>query len=123
MPVRLLVASVFANVVGWILYGLAFLCLNRGLVDLPRYSIVQHVAVNATSYVAGYVAFFVPAGLGVREKTLHTVMLAANMARPPQAVAVSLVSRVWQLIIMILPALIFLAYRRPPNEKGPTHAG
>jgi uncharacterized membrane protein YbhN (UPF0104 family) len=69
------------------------------------------------------VAFFVPAGLGVRDKTLQTVMLAANMASQPQAVAVSLVSRVWQLIIMILPALIFLAYRGPPNEKGPTNAG
>jgi hypothetical protein len=119
LPARLLVASVCANVLGWGLYGFAFLCLNHGLVDLPRYSLVQHIAVNATSYVAGYVVIIVPAGLGVREKTLQTVMLAANMAQPAQALAVSLISRLWQLIIMVLPALIFLAYRRPPNEKDP----
>ncbi len=119
MPARLLLVSALANMIAWAAYGIAFLCLNRGLVDLPAYSVLQHIAVNATSYVIGYLAIPVPAGLGVREKTLQAVMLAANMARPEQAVAVSLVSRLWQLIIMIVPALIFLAYRRPPNEKDP----
>jgi hypothetical protein len=46
-------------------------------------------------------------------------MVAAGMATPAQAGAVAVVSRLWQLIIIILPALIFLAYRRPPNEKDP----
>jgi hypothetical protein len=117
MPARLLAVSVLANVISWGMYGLAFLCLNRGLVELPAYSVMQHIAVNATSYVIGYLFLIAPAGLGVREKSLQAIMLSANMASPPQAVAVSLVSRLWQLIIMILPALIFLAYRRPPNEK------
>jgi uncharacterized membrane protein YbhN (UPF0104 family) len=59
----------------------------------------------------------VPGGLGVREGVLQRVMVTAGMADPAQAVAVSLISRLWQLIIMITPALIFFAYRRPPNEK------
>jgi hypothetical protein len=117
LPVRLLAASAAANIAGWVLYGLAFLCLNHGLVHLASYSVVQHIAVNATSYVSGYLAIVVPAGLGVREKALQRVMLMANMGTSEQATAVSLVSRLWQLIIMILPALIFLAYRRPSNEK------
>jgi hypothetical protein len=119
LPPRLIGVSVAANVAGWALYGIAFLCLNRAIVDLPAYSIVQHIAVNATSYVMGYLAIVVPAGLGVRERTLQGVMLAANMATPAQARVVSIVSRLWQLIILVLPALIFLAYRRPPNEKDP----
>jgi uncharacterized membrane protein YbhN (UPF0104 family) len=117
LPPRLIAVSVATNVLGWGLYGIAFLCLNRGIVDLPAYDVIQHIAVNATSYVMGYLAIVVPAGLGVREKTLQGVMVAAHMASEPQATAVSLVSRIWQLIILVLPALIFLAYRRPPNEK------
>jgi hypothetical protein len=117
LPPRLIAVSVVANVIGWGLYGLAFLCLNRAIVDLPRYDVVQHIAVNATSYVIGYLTIVVPAGLGVREKTLQGVMLVADMANPAQANAVSLVSRLWQLIILVLPALIFLAYRRPSHEK------
>jgi len=75
--------------------------------------------VNATSYVVGYLVLIVPAGLGFREEALKSVMIAAGMANPAQAGAVAVVSRLWLLIIMILPALIFLAYRRPPNEKDP----
>ena len=74
---------------------------------------------NATSYVVGYLAIIVPGGLGVRESALMKAMVTAGMANPAQAAAVSVVSRLWQLIILIVPALIFLAYRRPPNEKDP----
>lgn len=119
VPPRVIVVSGAANVVAWGMYGLAFLFLNRGLVDLPAYDVVQHIAVNATSYVVGYLILIVPAGLGFREEALKNVMVAAGMANPAQAGAVAVVSRLWQLIIILLPALIFLAYRRPPNEKDP----
>jgi hypothetical protein len=119
LPARLIAVSAAANVVSWILYGAAFLCLTRGVVDIESRSLVQHIAVNATSYVAGYVAFFTPAGLGVREETLQQLMVAAGMAMPAAAAAVSVVSRLWHLIIQVLPGLIFLAYRRPSDEKDP----
>ena len=117
IPPRVIVVSAATNVIAWCMYGFAFLFLNRALIDLPSYGIVQHIAVNATSYVAGYLFIPSPAGLGVRESTLKAMMLAAHMAQPAQAGAVAVVSRLWQLIIQVLPALIFLAYRRPPNEK------
>ena len=117
LPWRLIAVSAAANVVAWCMYGIAFLFLNRALIDLPSYGIIQHIAVNATSYVAGYLFIPSPAGLGVRESTLQAMMVAAHMAEPAQAGAVAVVSRLWQLIIQVLPALIFLAYRRPPNEK------
>ena len=119
LPPRLIGVAVVANVIAWGMYGIAFLCLNRGLVDLPSYDPIQHIAVNATSYVVGYMALIAPGGLGVREATLEQMMLAANMANPAQAQAVSVVSRLWQVIIVVLPALIFLAYRRPSHEKDP----
>jgi glycosyltransferase 2 family protein len=117
LPARLIGVSAAANVLAWCMYGVAFLCLNRALIDLGSYDLIQHIAVNATSYVAGYLFLPSPAGLGVREETLKAMMLAAHMGNPAQAGAVAVVSRLWQLIIQVLPALIFLAYRRPPNEK------
>ena len=117
LPPRLIAVSAAANVVAWGMYGMAFLCLNRGLITLPSYDPIQHIAVNATSYVVGYMALIAPGGLGFREATLEQMMLAAQMASPAQAQAVSVVSRLWQIIIIVLPALIFLAYRRPSNEK------
>lgn len=119
VPARVIGVSAAANILSWVLYGAAFLCLTRGMFDIPSKSLVQHIAVNATSYVAGYLFIPAPAGLGIREQTLFTAMVAAKMANPAAAGAISVVSRLWQLIIQVLPALIFLAYRRPPDEKDP----
>jgi hypothetical protein len=47
-------------------------------------------------------------------------LVSANLATQPQALALVVVSRFWLLIIQVLPALVFLAYRRrPSNEKDP----
>jgi hypothetical protein len=119
VPARVIGVSAAANMLAWVLYGAAFLCLTLGMFDIPSKSLIQHTAVNATSYVAGYLFLPAPAGLGIREQTLFTAMVAAKMAPPAAAGAISVVSRLWQLIIQVLPALIFLAYRRPSDEKDP----
>jgi hypothetical protein len=120
-PARVIVVSAMANMVAWVLYGVAFLCLARGVVDGVGGSVWDHTAAFATSYVIGYLAFISPAGLGFREKALTYVLTASGLAAAPQALALSLVSRLWLLIIQVLPALLFLAYRRrPPNEKAAT---
>jgi hypothetical protein len=116
-PRRLIAVSAMANVVAWFLYGAAFLCLVRGVVNPDATSVIEHTAVNATSYVIGYMAIFSPAGLVVREETMQQVLLIAGMATPAQATAISVISRLWLLIIQVLPALIFLAYRRPPADQ------
>jgi glycosyltransferase 2 family protein len=116
-PPRLIVVSVIANVAAFILYGAALLCLNKGLVDPDAASLVQHTAAYATSYVIGYMVLFAPGGIGFRERSLQAVLLAGGMATPMQATALSLISRLWLLIIQVLPALIFLAYRRPRVDE------
>jgi hypothetical protein len=78
---------------------------------------MQHTAAFATSYVIGYLAFVVPAGMAVREAALQKVLLIAGLATVPQAVALSVVSRLWLLIIQVLPALLFLAYRRRLHDE------
>jgi hypothetical protein len=117
VPGRIIAVSAAANVLAWFLYGAAFLCLNRGTLDPGAPSVVQHTAAFATSYVIGYVAFFVPAGIGAREGALQKVMQIAGLATSAEAVAIALISRLWLLIIQVLPALIFLAYRRPRADE------
>lgn len=117
VPPRIIAVSVAANVVSWFLYGAAFLCLRRGVLDVTASSLIQHTAAFATSYVVGYMFIIVPGGMGVREETLTQAMVAAGMATPVQANAISVVSRLWLLIIQVLPALIFLAYRRPRADE------
>jgi len=41
VPPRVIAVSGAVNVVAWGMYGLAFLFLNRGLVDLPSYDVMQ----------------------------------------------------------------------------------
>jgi hypothetical protein len=118
-PPSTIAVAAIANVASWFMYGAAFLCLNRGLVDPSARSIVQHTAAFTTSYVIGYVVLIAPGGFGPRELALTTILMSAGMASPAQATALTLVSRLWTLTLMILPALIFLAYRRPRHEKDP----
>jgi hypothetical protein len=116
---RLILVSAIANAGAWFLYGAAFLFLSRGLVDPAAASVVKHTAAFTTSYIIGYLAIIVPAGVGFRETALQQILEGAGMATAAQATALSVISRLWLLIILVLPALIFLAYRRPRNEKDP----
>jgi glycosyltransferase 2 family protein len=118
-PPRVIVVSTVCNVLSWFLYGAAFLFLNRATVDPAAVSVTEHTAAFATSYIIGYMMLFVPAGIAFREKALIEVLVTGGMTTPAPANALAVVSRLWLTIIMVLPALIFLAYRRPPNEKDP----
>jgi hypothetical protein len=118
-PPRTIAVAALANVASWFMYGAAFLCLNRGLVDSAAHSVMQHTAAYTTSYVIGYLFLIAPGGFGPREVSLNKILVSAGMSTPAQATALTLVSRLWTLTLMIVPALIFLAYRRPRHEKDP----
>jgi uncharacterized membrane protein YbhN (UPF0104 family) len=67
--------------------------------------------------------FLVPGGIGVREWVLISVLLAAGLTTAPQASAISVASRLWLVVIEIVPALLFLAYRRRPFDETAKAAG
>jgi glycosyltransferase 2 family protein len=117
LPARVIFVAAAANVVSWFLMGAALLCLRRGVLDESATSVVQHTTVYTTSYIVGYLALVVPAGIGFREAALTQAMVVMGMASASQANALSVVSRLWLLIIQVLPALIFLAYRRPRADE------
>ena len=120
-PTSAIVVSAVANVIAWFLYGAAFKCLIMGLLGAAPASYLDYTAAFAISYVVGYLFLLSPGGLGVREGTLMIVMIAGGMATNSEAGAISVASRLWLVVIEVLPALLFLAYRpRPTDEKGPS---
>jgi uncharacterized membrane protein YbhN (UPF0104 family) len=65
--------------------------------------------------------FIAPGGFGVRELTLAAVLVATTLATKSQAGVVVVASRLILIVVQVLPALLFLAYRpRRPDEKGPS---
>jgi uncharacterized membrane protein YbhN (UPF0104 family) len=78
----------------------------------------EYLAAYTISYLLGYLALFAPAGLGVREGAMMTVLTYAGLATRPEAALVALTSRVWLTLLEVVPGFVFWALaaarRRPP---------
>jgi glycosyltransferase 2 family protein len=87
-------------VVAWVLQGLAFWMLARGLgLDL---AVFPGVAAYAAGYALGYVAVFAPAGIGVREGFL--IAFLGPILGGPTAAALAVIARVWSTAMELLLA-------------------
>ena len=108
-PGVLLVAYA-VNLLAWSAYGLAFLCLLKGLTPSARLSWPEATGVFTVSYLAGLVAVFAPAGLGPRESVF--VLLLAGPLGPKLAVALAVATRILLTITELGAALPFLGSAR-----------
>lgn len=115
------------NVVAWLLYGVAFHMFATGVLgDAAAGATSAYIAVYTGSYVVGYLVLFTPGGLGVREATMATMLVALGLCSMPQAWLLAFASRVWLLAVEVLPGIFFLAHgflRRPtkltPGDASP----
>jgi uncharacterized membrane protein YbhN (UPF0104 family) len=111
-----LLLGLLANVVGWSAYGLAFLCLIRGLTPGAEVGWAQATAVFTTSYLVGLIAAFSPGGIGTRE-IAFTLLLTATVG-PRMAAALAIATRLLLTITELGAALPFLpALRRAPRTS------
>lgn len=109
LPMRAIGIALVGNLIAWVMYGAAFRQFARGVVgDVPG-SLADWVAAWAISYVVGYIFLFLPAGIGIREGALLSVLPAAGLANPSEAVVLAVASRLWLTILEIVPGLVFLA--------------
>ena len=106
--------------VNWAVYAGAFWMMVRGLG--VEAGLLTAASAFAAAYVAGYVAIFAPAGIGVREASL--VAFLSPQLGPGTAGAVALVARVWTTAVEVVPASIFwgryLAHPVQDSEAGPS---
>jgi len=93
----------------WVVTGGAFYLFIRAFYPLGGYYIPILCGIYAISFTAGYLAFFMPAGLGVREGVL-TILLSLFIPMPV-AIGVSLLSRLWLIGVEIVILLVFLINR------------
>lgn len=94
----------------WIVYGGAFWLFLRSVAPFPPATLVPAMGVNAASFVAGWVVFFAPGGLGVREAAMS--LLLAPYVPAGVAAAISVLSRLWTIAAEIALALLALAVAR-----------
>lgn len=110
IPARIMVVAFAANVVAWGAYGLAFLCLMRGLTVAGSLDWVQATTVFAISYLVGLLAVFAPAGVGPRESLFY--LLLAGPLGPKLALAMALATRVLLTVTELGSAVPFLVLRK-----------
>jgi hypothetical protein len=98
---------------GWMLQGLAFWVLARGIgVELP---ILVAASAYPAAYVTGYVALFAPAGAGIREGMLVVFLGPALGAG---AAVLALVARLWTTLVELAPALPLASSYLRSGRKG-----
>lgn len=114
VPVGPLLTGLTANAIGWAAYGLAFLCLIRGLLPAAPVTWAQATAVFTTSYLIGLIAAFSPGGIGTRELAFTLLLTPTVGAQTATALAVA--TRLLLTITELGAALPFLpAMRRAPR--------
>jgi hypothetical protein len=116
-PRRAILYAVVGNIVGWMLYGVAFQFLARAVLGSATGGWAAYVAVYTLSYLVGYLVLPAPAGVGFREASMITLMPAAGLATAAQAAVLAIASRLVLTILDIAPGLAFLGrdtLRRPP---------
>lgn len=107
---RRLLALLPGFLLNWVVYGVAFVLLARGLgVELD---FLVGTAAFAAAYFAGYVALFAPGGIGIREGALAAFVAPALGAETGLVLAI--LQRVWITAVELVAAVAgALVLRRP----------
>lgn len=104
MPHQWWLRTLGLNIVVWLVYGLGFYCIVAGLGRIPLRRAPAVAAVFIMAQLAGFAAFFAPAGIGVREG-VFLIGLEPFVGRG-NAISAAVVCRVWQTILELMMALV-----------------
>lgn len=111
IPPRAIWIAAGSTAASWMLYGIAFAWFARGVSPNATGNALSYIAVYTGSYLAGYLALFVPGGVGVREAALIIAMPRFQLASAADAAVIAMTSRLWLTVLEILPGLLLLRKR------------
>jgi uncharacterized membrane protein YbhN (UPF0104 family) len=94
----------------WFLSGFVFWVFIRSITPVSLGIYLSLTGAFAGSFSLGFLAFFAPGGIGVREGIL--VVLLSNFFPTPVAILISLLSRVWITLAEALCSVLALALER-----------
>ena len=112
LPSRAIWIAAAGTSLSWIMYGAAFHVFTLGILGTAAGAPASYIAVFTASYLAGFLALFAPAGIGVRELIMSSMMPLLGLATVPQAGLIAVTSRLWLTVLEIVPGLLFLAAGR-----------
>lgn len=93
----------------WVAFGASLLFAGNAMLPYPINDLPAAVFVASLSWVLGFVIVFVPAGLGVRELAISTLLIAYTALLPWQADLVAVISRFGLIVAELAWLLIGLA--------------
>jgi glycosyltransferase 2 family protein len=101
----------------WVLGGFALWLLLRSVGAHPAPSTIIYLGGTAAiGAIVAVLAFFAPSGLGVREGTVYTLMLA--VAPSGQALAATALNRVAITVVEVLLLVVGGLFLRAPERSG-----
>jgi uncharacterized membrane protein YbhN (UPF0104 family) len=109
LPSSAIWLSVTINVLSWVGYGAAFALLSHGVLPDISGALPTFVAIWTASYLVGYLFLVAPGGIGARETALVGAMVALGVAVSAEAAVLAAASRLWLIVLEVLPGLISLA--------------
>jgi glycosyltransferase 2 family protein len=92
---------------GWVAYGVAFWLFSRALFGDAAPNAWLAATAYVASYLAGLLAIFAPAGLGVREGALVLSLQPAIGAQ--RALVLAVASRLWLVAVEIIGAIVVVS--------------
>lgn len=96
----------FLSLLSWIADGIAFFLFVDALLPVAGHYMIAFVGIHAFSFVVGYAAFVAPAGAGVREATMATLLRSALPSGAAAVIAVF--ARLWTIAAELLGAVVVL---------------
>lgn len=119
LPVRAIWTAALGSAVSWVLFGLAFRLLSVAVLGRVTGDAATSIAVFTLSYQLGFVALFAPGGIGVREASMHLLLVTAGLNTAPEATLLVVVSRLWLTVLEIVPGALLLTFARPAPRAVP----
>ncbi|MEW5995412.1 MAG: lysylphosphatidylglycerol synthase transmembrane domain-containing protein [Candidatus Zixiibacteriota bacterium] len=108
LTIGLAIKVYLGYIICWIAFGASFWMFLRAIIPDPHVPIVSAATAFVVAYQIGYLAFFSPGGLGVRELTI-TGMLGQYVG--PIAAGIAVAARLWNLVAEFLAVLIALGIK------------
>jgi hypothetical protein len=100
-------ATVAGTTIAWCVYGVAFQLLTKGLLGSAPGGMALYISVFTGSYLIGFLALFAPGGLVVREGVMQIALANAGFSTG-DAIVLAVASRLWLIVLEIMPAVLIL---------------
>lgn len=105
------------NLLYWLLFGIGYWALAKSMFPTLEFTVAYLVAAQSGAFLIALLAFFAPAGLGVREGILAALLAPITGIGP--AIVLAGAQRLWQISLELPCAAVGLCFlRKLPGDSS-----